>query len=300
MDKKITINRKELKLTNLEKIFWPEEKYTKGNLINYYTEVSKFILPYLKDRPESLNRFPNGINGESFYQKDVKEMPPSWVKKEKIFSESNNEYINYLVCQNEATLIFLANLGCIEINPWFSRIQKLENPDFIVIDLDPLDVSFDKVKQTALAVKEVLDKGEIHGYIKTSGATGLHIYIPANAKYNYDITRDFAHLIARLAHHLVPEISSVERRPVKRAKKVYIDYLQNSKGQTIAAPYSLRPKPHAPVSTPIEWKELKSIGSPEEFNIKTIHKRLKKKGDIFKGVLGKGIDIAKCIKNLEA
>jgi bifunctional non-homologous end joining protein LigD len=257
-------------------------------------------LPYLKDRPESLNRFPNGIRGESFYQKDVKDMPPEWVKKERIFSESNDDYINYLVCQDEATLIYLANLGCIEINPWFSRIKKLDNPDFIVIDLDPLGVSFDKVKETALAIKEVLDKGKIAGYTKTSGATGMHIYIPANAKYKYDITRDFAHLIARLAYHLAPEITSVERRPAKRAEKVYIDYLQNSKGQTIAAPYSLRPKPHAPVSTPIEWKEIKSIDSPEEFNIKTIHKRLQKKGDIFKGVLGKGIDIAKCIKNLEA
>ncbi|NOS84429.1 MAG: DNA ligase, partial [Ignavibacteria bacterium] len=155
-----------------------------------------------------------------------------------------------------------------------------------------------KVIETATAVKEVLDKAKAHRYCKTSGATGIHIYIPLNKKYDFEISREFAHVIAELTHDLVPGFTSIERTPAKRKRKVYIDYLQNRSGQTLAAPYSVRPKPKAPVSTPLDWKELKSIESPEEFTIETIFKRINKKGDLFKAVLGKGIDIEKCMKNL--
>lgn len=300
MDKEVTINKQKLELTNLEKIFWPAEKYTKGDVIEYYRSVSKYILPYLKDRPHSLNRYPHGIKGQSFYQKDVKGKVTKWIKTAEVYSESNDENINYYVVNNEASLIYMANLGCIEINPWFSTVKHIEYPDYLAIDLDPLEISFNKVIETAYAVKEVLDRAKCEAYCKTSGATGIHIYIPLRAKYDYEISKEFAHVIAEMTHTLLPKFTSTERMPAKRKRKVYIDYLQNRTGQTLAAPYSLRPKSGAPVSTPLEWKELKKIQSPEEFNIKNILTRIKKKGDLFKGVLGKGIDIEKCLNNLGA
>src|SRR5260221_13561192 len=185
MDKQITLNKQQLKLTNLEKVYWPAEKYTKADLIEHYLKVAKYILPYLKGRPHSLYRFPNGIKGAGFYQKDVGDKMPGWITTEKIFSESNDKNINYFVCKDEAHLIYMANLGCIEMNPWFSTIKHFEHPDYLAIDLDPLDVSFDKVIETALAVKEILDRGKITGYCKTSGATGIHIYVPLGARYGF-------------------------------------------------------------------------------------------------------------------
>jgi bifunctional non-homologous end joining protein LigD len=300
MDNIIKLNGKTLEITNLQKIYWPKEKYTKGDLIEYYYTISKYILPYIKNRPHSLNRYPNGINGPSFYQKDVKDKVAKWIKTAEVYSESNDENINYYVVTDAASLIYMVNLGCIEINPWFSTIKNLNNPDYLAIDLDPLEISFKNVIETAIAVKEVLDKAKCSAFCKTSGATGLHIYIPLKAKYDFEISREFAHVIAEMTNNLVPDITSIERMPAKRKKKVYIDYLQNRIGQTLAAPYSVRPKSKAPVSTPLEWRELKVIQSPEEFTIKTIHNRLKKKGDIFRDILGKGVNIEKCLNNLGA
>jgi bifunctional non-homologous end joining protein LigD len=267
-------------------------------MINYYMASANYILPYLKNRPHSLNRHPNGINGPSFYQKNICDELPEWIGCAEIYSESNDKIVKYFVITNRASLIYMANLGCIEINPWFSEVKDLENPDYIAIDLDPVEIGFDKVIDTALAVKEVLDKAKIKGYCKTSGATGLHIYIPLNKKYVYDVGRQFALVVAQLTHELVPAFTSLERNPSKRKRKVYIDYLQNRTGQTLAAPYSLRPKPGAPVSTPLEWKEVKRGLSAEDFNINSIHKRVERKGDLFEGVLGKGINIIKALNNL--
>ncbi|RPI15799.1 MAG: hypothetical protein EHM58_13365 [Ignavibacteriae bacterium] len=299
MDKEVVINKQKLKLTNLDKLYWPDEKITKGDLIEYYREVSKYILPYLKDRPQSLNRYPNGIKGKNFFQKDVGNMPPDWVSTYKILSESTNKKVNYIVCRNEATLLYMVNLGCIEINPWSSRIQSLETPDYLAIDLDPEGISFDSVVETALAVKEVLDEAEISSYCKTSGKTGMHIFIPLKAKYNFEITKEFAHIIAKITHDKVPGITSLERSPSKRKKKVYIDFLQNNIGQTLAAPYSVRPSPGAAVSTPLLWKEVKRGLDPHDFNIKNTSKRISKIGDIFYDVLRKGTDIEKKLKKLD-
>jgi bifunctional non-homologous end joining protein LigD len=299
VDKEVTINRHKLKLTNLDKIYFPDDGYTKGDVIEYYRKISKYMLPYLKDRPESMLRHPNGIYGKSFFQKNVDHMPPDWVKTEKIYSEHNEDYINYLICNDAATLVFMANLGCIEINPWFSRIQSKENPDYLVIDLDPEEISFDKVVDTALNVKEALDIAGAKSFCKTSGATGLHVYVPLKAKYDYDVAKEFAHVIGKIVNSWIPDFTSLERSPSKRKKKVYLDYLQNRRGQTLAAPYSVRPKPGATVSTPLKWEEVKQGLHPTDFTIKNIFKRLEKTGDLFKGVLGPGIDIEKCIKRLE-
>jgi len=194
----------------------------------------------------------------------------------------------------------MANLGCIELNPWNSTTQNLDNPNYLIMDIDPSDNNtFDQVVETALTIKEILDKAGADCYCKTSGATGLHVYVPLGGKYNYDHAKDFAHLVANLAHEQLPEFTSLERMLNKRGKDhIYIDYLQNRRGQTLCSVYSLRPKTKAPVSTPLEWKEVKKGLDPKSFNIKNTIKRIEKKGDLFAGVLKKGIDMMKCIKNL--
>lgn len=288
-----------LSLSNLRKVYWPEEGFTKKDLIEYYLEMSEYILPYLKDRPENLNRHPNGINGENFYQKNTKGKYPDWLETQPLYSESNDKDVNYLVCNNQATLTYMNNLGCIEINPWNSRLQSIENPDYIVIDLDPGENTFEEVIETAMVVKEILDKGKIEAYIKTSGATGMHIFIPMGAKYDYDQAKEFGHIIAIMAHEQLPDLTSLERSPKNRRNQIYLDYLQNRKGQTLACAYSARPKPGATVSTPLKWREVKPGLHPSQFTIKNIRKRVEKEGDLFKGIFGKGVDIANCLKNLE-
>jgi bifunctional non-homologous end joining protein LigD len=289
----------DLKLTHLDKVFWPKEKFTKGDVIDYYDRIADYILPYLKDRPESLNRHPDGIAGPSFFQKDMDHMPPDWVKTQKVYSESNDEYINYLVCNDKASLLYMVNLGCIEINPWFSRIKHLDKPDYAVLDLDPEDIGFEKIIEVALVAHKILDNLEVANFCKTSGATGMHIYIPLGAKYSYEQAKHFTQLIALMVNKKLPDFTSLERNPKLRQKKIYLDYLQNRKGQTLAAPYSLRPKPGAPVSTPLEWKEIKKGLKPSDFDIENIFARLKKKGDLFAPVLEEGIDLKSALKKIE-
>lgn len=297
-DTQITVDGHKLKLTNLDKVYWPDDGYTKGDLIAYYRSMAALMLPYLKDRPENLNRHPGGINGPSFYQKDQRDKLPSWIKTTKIYSESNQAEINYLVCSNAATLIYMANLGCIEINPWNSRVKQLDNPDYLVIDLDPEDIGFDAVIQTARVVHEVLEEAGAAGYPKTSGATGLHIYVPLGAKYDYEQAKQFAHLVAVLVNQRLPNITSVERSPAKRQGKIYLDYLQNRHGQTLATAYAVRPQPGATVSTPLAWDEVKPGLSPSDFTVKNIAARVEQVGDLWKPVIGRGIDLQKCLKRL--
>jgi bifunctional non-homologous end joining protein LigD len=286
----VTAGNKKVKCTHPGKIYFPEDRITKGDVINYYRHISNYLLPYLKNRPLSLNRHPNGIHGQSFYQKDMQdEKLPAWVKTVKLYSKSNKKYINYLICNDEATLIYIANLGSIEINPWHSKYTTPEKPDYLMLDLDPGDIAFQKVVDTALTIKAICDELKVNCYCKTSGASGLHVYLPLEAKYAYAHARLFAELLANLVHKKLPQITSVERAVEKRSGKVYIDFLQNHKGQTIAAPYCLRPRPHATVSTPLRWNEVNHQLSPEMFTIQNIQQRLQEKGDLWKGILGKGI-----------
>jgi bifunctional non-homologous end joining protein LigD len=299
-DTTVTIDKRKLELTNLNKIFWPKEGYTKGDLIAYYDGMADYILPYLKNRPLSLKRNPHGIEDEGFYQKDAGGSAPSWVKKANIHSESANKIIHYLVCNDKATLLYLANLGCIEMNPWNSTTTKLKNPTYLVIDIDPSEKNtFNQVIDTALVTKEILDTAGAISFCKTSGATGLHVYIPMGNKYDYETVKNFAHIIASLVQEQLPSFTTLERNLKKRGNKhIYVDYLQNRTGQTLASAYSLRPKEGATVSTPLEWKEVKQGLHPSDFNIQNILKRLEKKGDLFADVLGKGIDLNKCLKKL--
>jgi bifunctional non-homologous end joining protein LigD len=295
----LKIGKTTLHLTNQNKIYFPEDDITKGEIVNYYDEVAETIMPYLKDRPQSLNRFPNGIHGKSFFHKDMDtEKIPSWLKTYTTISESNNANIDYLLCNDEATLLYMANLGCIEINPWNSTTKHIGNPDWMVIDLDPEQIDFKEVVKTALVVKDVLDEINAACYCKTSGATGLHVYVPLAAKYDYNSVRKFAELIAYTVNVRLPDTTSIERSLQKRQHRVYIDFLQNSIGQTLAAPYSVRPKPGATVSTPLEWNEVNEDLSPTQFTIKNIFDRLALKGDLWKPVLGKGANIEEVVQKI--
>lgn len=293
-----SINGHEIKFSNLSKVFWPKEGYTKRDMLNYYYRVAPYLLPYLKDRPQSLNRYPNGIDGKSFYQKNVTDTAPSWIRMEP-YTTSEGENKNFLVPEDEASILYMANLGAIEMNPWNSTVQNPDNPDWCLIDLDPTDKnSFEQVIQAAQVTKEVMDELGVKGYPKTSGSTGIHIYIPLGAKYSYDECQLFGKLIATRVHQTLPKFTSIERMTKNRKGKLYIDYLQNRPKATLAAPYSLRPKPGATVSMPLHWEEVKKGLKMKDFNLSNAMDRIKSEGDIFKPVLGKGIDLNKVLKKL--
>ncbi|MDP9077906.1 MAG: DNA ligase D [Bacteroidota bacterium] len=289
----------DLKFTHLSKVYWPEDNVTKRDMFNYYYQVAEYILPYLKDRPMSLNRFPGGIHESSFYQKDIKGKAPDWITKTFPYTTSDGEHKEYLVGSDEAVLLWMASLGCIEMNPWFSRVQSPDNPDYCVIDLDPDKNTFNQVIEAAQEVKKVLDAIDVPSFCKTSGSTGMHIYIPLAAKYDYDQSQMFAKIIVSIVHKQIPDYTSLERMIANRKGKMYLDFLQNRPGATIAGPYSLRPKVGATVSMPLDWDEVKPGLTMKDFTIFNSIDRLKETGDLFKGVLGKGIDLEKTIKKAQ-
>ena len=293
------VNGHEISFTHLSKVFWPKEKITKRDLLNYYYQVAPFILPYLKDRPQSLNRYPNGIDGKSFYQKDVTGKVPDWIETFPYHSEGDNRDKNFLVCSDEASLLYIASLGCIEMNPWSSRVQSPDNPDWCIIDLDPsAKTTFDKVIEVAQVTKTLLDAIGIASYCKTSGSTGIHIYFPLGAKYSYEHSKEFARLIVTKVQADTPSYTSIERMVGARKGKMYLDFLQNRPQATIAAPYSIRPKPGATASAPLAWEEVKKGLTMKDFTLKNMPQRIKETGDLFKPVLGKGIDMDKALKKL--
>ncbi|HVS96786.1 MAG TPA: non-homologous end-joining DNA ligase [Puia sp.] len=289
----------ELTFNNLSKIFWRREGYTKRDLINYYYQAAPFIMPYLLRRPQSLNRFPNGIEGKSFYQKDVTATAPAWIEKFP-YHTSTGEDKNFLVPLDEASLLWMANLGAIEMNPWNSTIDSPDHPDWCIIDLDPTDSNpFAQVIRTALVTREVIDELGVPGYPKTSGSTGIHIYIPMGAKYTYEECQAFGKLIATRVHQRLPRITSIERLTERRKGLIYVDYLQNRPKATLAAPYSVRPKPGATVSMPLHWEEVKKGLGISQFTLRNAIARMRAEGDLFKPVLGKAIDLEKVLSRTE-
>jgi bifunctional non-homologous end joining protein LigD len=293
------IDGHELKFSHLSKVYWPKEKYTKRDMLNYYHRVAPFILPYLKNRPQSLNRHPNGISGGSFYQKDVKDKAPDWTEKFAYRSEGDNRDKEFLVCTDESSLLYMASLGCIEMNPWSSRVDKPDHPDWCIIDLDPDKNPFNQVIEAAIVTRQILSAAGVDSYCKTSGSTGIHIYIPLGRKYNYDESKIFARTIVTKVHQQLPRYTSIERSTASRKGKIYLDFLQNRPQATLAAPYSIRPKPAATVSAPLYWEELKKGLKLQNFTMINMPDRLASEGDIFKPVLGNGIDIKKATKELE-
>ncbi|SJZ87775.1 DNA ligase D [Sediminibacterium ginsengisoli] len=293
-----TVKGHELTFTNLNKIYWPDVKVTKREMLNYYYQVAPYIMPYLINRPQSLNRYPNGISGHSFYQKDITGKAPEWVKQMP-YRTSTGEDKNFLVPQDESDLLYMANLGAIEMNPWNSTVDNPDNPDWCMIDLDPdKGNSFEQVITTAQTVKEVLDELGVTAYPKTSGSTGIHIYIPLGAKYDYDQSQLFGRIIATNVHRRLPGFTSIERLTANRKGKVYVDFLQNRPKATLAAPYSLRPKPGATVSMPLHWEEVRKGLKMKDFTIKNAVDRIRSEGDLFRPVLGKGVNLQKLVNQL--
>ena len=282
----VAVNGHQLKFTNLNKVFYPQEGYRKRDLINYYHAVAPLILPHLKDRPLSLKRYPNGIEAEYFFQKNAALGTPDWIRREAIDSEHRGEAINFVLADDEASLLYLANLGCIDQNPWMSRVGSLDRPDFMLIDLDPVKCTYDRIVDAAQLVKRMLDEFGLQGFAKTTGGDGMHIYVPLENSYSYEQVRSFAEIIARLAASERPDLFTTPRKVEAREKgKVYFDYLQISEGKTISAPYVLRAFPGAPVSTPLRWAEVTPDLTPDRFTLANAVERFRRLGDIFGLVL---------------
>ena len=290
----IKAGNKNIAVTNTAKVFWPKEGFTKGDVIKYYQQMATYILPHLKDRPLSLKRNPNGIRDDGFYHKNAGQNAPDFVK---VFPYTNeSKTIEYVICNNEPTLLYLANLGCIEMNPWNNRFNKDNHPDWLAIDIDPgNNNSFKQVIEVALAAKVLLDKAALTACCKTSGATGLHIFIPLHAQYDYEIVKQFGAFFMQLLQKKLPGITTLERSKAKRGKKIYLDHLQNRKGQTLASVYSLRPVPGATVSAPISWNELNEHLHPSQFTLINMPERIKRVGDLFKEVLSKKNNLKKAL-----
>lgn len=290
---------KKVDFSNLDKVFWPKEKITKGDVILYYNAMSAFILPFLKDRPQSMRRTPDGIKSDGFFQKNVAGIAPKWAKTRRIKSDSKSESIEWLICNDKDTLLYMANIGCIEINPWSSRVGSLNHPDYIIFDLDPKGAPMKNIIATARQLHKILEGLKVPSFIKTSGGNGLHVFIPVKPEYTYDQTREFSHIVSQMVHKELPEITSLERLPGKRKGKVYLDFLQNGRGKTMASVYSLRPRENAGVSTPLDWKEVNDSLNVTDFNLFTIGDRLKEKGDLWKDFFKKPLDLKALLKSLK-
>lgn len=297
-EKRVKVEGREFTLTNLDKVFWPGEHYTKADVLAYYVDVYRYLAPHLKDRPLVLTRYPNGIEGNFFYQKNTPAHTPSWVQTVPIPAEKGQRIINFVLCQDLATLVWLVNQGAIELHPWLSRCDRLDYPDFAVFDLDPDPPSgLPEAREVALALHRLLSDLGLKVFVKTSGATGLHLYVPLAREETYEEVRSFCGTVAKVAAAELRDLATVERKVEARQGKVYIDWLQNIRGQTICAPYSLRPLPGAPVSTPLTWEEVPAL--TRGFDIKSMPARLAEKGDLFAAVLDGGPALRQALNGLK-
>ncbi|HVG17685.1 MAG TPA: non-homologous end-joining DNA ligase [Blastocatellia bacterium] len=283
-DLTLKVGRKALEVTSLDKVYWPDEGYTKGDLLRYYLEVGKYIVPYLKDRPSILKRYPNGISGQMFFQHNV-ESAPDVLRTERLESETGR-MLNYGVYTDLASLIYLVNIGTVEQHPWHSRVSNLDRPDYVVFDLDPHGAPFANVLQVALAMRDVLKSLKLTGYPKTSGSSGIHIYVPVRPRYEYQEVADFSEQVSIRVAEQLPKIATVERKIAERKKdQIYVDWQQNARGKSAASVYTVRAKPGATVSTPVTWQEISRGIEIADFTIESVPPRLKKKGDLWKEMM---------------
>lgn len=273
---------REVRITSIDKVYFPEDGLTKGDLISHYYNVARMMLPFLKDRPIAMQRVPEGIYGEAFYEKQMPKGGPGWVRTVPVSAEGGTRTIDFIVVEDVATLVWLAQIGSVECHAWTSKWPNLEEPDFAVMDLDPHEpISFDDVRAVGRLVKVVLDGLGLKAFPKTSGGSGLQIFIPIAPGHSYKQVRDFCAGVGAMLRSAYPEKVTMEAAKPKRAGKVYVDVGQNAKGQTLVAPYSVRPYPGAPVSTPLAWEELDQQIYPEQFRISTLFERIEQVGDLF-------------------
>jgi len=295
--------RSRAKFTNVEKVLWPEEGYTKADVIAYYESIGHVILPHLRGRPVIMERHPDGIAEPYFLQKDaLPQHTPDWMLPyiHQIYAPEVRRNVRYIVADDRDVLLYLANYAAITLHPWSSQLDNLDTPDFVLFDLDPVDAPFKTVQTVALELKKVLDELGLRAYPKTSGVTGLHVYLPVTERsISYREATMFAEAIAKILTQRIPKeaitIRSVRQR---ESGKVYVDALQNGRGKTLVGAYFLRAQPNAPVSTPLKWTELEKPIEPSEFNIESVPKRIKKSGDLFEPVLSDKQDIRHLIRAL--
>jgi bifunctional non-homologous end joining protein LigD len=277
--------RRTLRLSNLGKVFWPDEGYTKGDLLSYYFNISTVMLPHLVDRPLTMKRMPNGIRGQFFYEKNAPIHTPEWMPTIPVLSDEG-KVIRYLTVTDVAEMMWIVNLGCIEFHPLHARGEDQERPSYAFFDLDPFEpAGYDEVKHVASLIKIVLDRLELRSYPKTSGATGMQIMIPLNGEHDYDEIRGFVGAVSDLVHDADRTTTTLEWETRKRAGKVFMDVNMNRSGANIAAAYSVRPEPGATVSAPFSWDELDDI-DPARFTIETMFERVAEVGDPFAPVAG--------------
>ena len=279
---------RELKLSNLEKVFWPDEGITKGDLIEYYRSVAPVLVPHLAGRPFTMRRYPDGAFGKAFFQKDAPVHMPPWIKTFRAnvsTRQGSKKDVDFPVVDDELALLWMVNMGCIDMNPWYSRVDLPERPDFVLFDLDPTpEVPWAQTMEVALILKRLLDGLELVSYPKTSGGKGFHVLVPIARRSTYDDTRAFAELVAGVIARSYPKLATTEWSKARR-KGVLIDANQNGMGKTISSVYSVRPHPGAPVSTPLEWSEVKPVLDPKAFTMSVVLDRVQRHGDLFAGVL---------------
>jgi bifunctional non-homologous end joining protein LigD len=287
-----------LKFTNLNKVFYPADGYTKRDVINFYAAIAALLVPHLQGRPLSLKRYPNGIDQDYFFQKDASGFP-EWLHRAELAEDEESK--TRVICDDKASLLYLANLGCIDQNPYMSRMETLEHPDFILIDLDPYHCGYDRIVEAAQLVREKLRLIGLKGYPKTTGGNGMHVYVPVEPIYSSAQTRQFAEILARWTAAERPDLFTTPRMVSAREKgKVYFDYLQNASGKTISAPYVLRAHPGALVATPLKWEEVVPGLKPQQFHIANVLRRFERVGDLFAGVLNKPQELAPALERLSA
>jgi bifunctional non-homologous end joining protein LigD len=283
-DLRVRVGRTVIEVTSLDRIYWPDEGYTKGDLLAYYLTVGKRMMAYLKDRPTILKRYPNGVGAQMFYQHNVEDAP-DLLKTIELETETGRR-INYAVYSDLAAFIYLVNIGTIEHHPWHSRVGDLDRPDYVVFDLDPHGAPFANVRQVALVMRDVLKELQLTGYPKTSGSAGIHIYVPVRRRYSYEEVARFAEQVAERVAERAPRIATVERRIAERKEnQVYVDWQQNARGKAAAAVYTARAKPAASVSTPVTWQEIARGFEIRDFTIKTVPRRLANRGDLWRDML---------------
>lgn len=287
--------------TNLEKLFWPEQGYTKGDLLDYYWTIGQWMLPYLKDRPVVLTRYPNGIEGKSFFQKDAPQFAPAWVRTEKVYSSDSRRDIAYFVLEGPEAIVYMANMGSIPIHIWSSRFPHLERPDWLLFDIDPKLSTTEQAIIVAREVGAVLREIGMRPYVKTSGQMGIHVVVGLEPRYSYEQARMFCELVSRLVIKRIPESATLVREHTARKGRAYIDYMQLGYGKTIAAPFAVRPIPGAPVSIPLKWEELRPDLEPVKFNIKAVPRRMRRlAADPFLGAVNDQQRLEDALHNLEA
>lgn len=268
-------------VSNLDKVLWPEEGHTKDDLLRYYLDVAPLVVPFVEDRPLTLYRCPDGIRGECFYQKEAPDFMPRWVRTERLPTESEDGETNFVIGGGAATLVYLTNLGCVEHNPWSSRIAQVGRPDLLLLDLDPAEVDFSEVRGAAELVGEVLGELGLRPFVKTSGGKGIHVMAPLRPEKSFEEVRALAKRAAEQVRSRDPRLFTLSPRKSARKGKIFLDYLRNARGATMVSPYSVRPRPGAPVSTPLDWEELKRSFEPRDYHLGNIRRRLGQKEDPF-------------------